>query len=106
MDIYELSKRASEGDTKPYFDYLQQTKPRVRDLEYPMQIHPAACPAGAPVTVYYQCEGRLHGHPDNSWANCAPWFVKVDGRYGMHMLCEACARTPDPLGYNDEDSFY
>lgn len=101
MDIYELSKRASEGDVRPYFDYLQKTKPRVSDLEYPIQIHPAACPAGAPVTVYYQCEGKYHSHPDNSWANCAPWFVKTDGRYGMYMLCEQCARSNDPLGQYD-----
>lgn len=103
MDIYELSKLASEGQTGPYFDYLRQTRPLMRDLEYPIQIHPAACPAGCPVTVYYPCEGKLHSHPDNSWTDCSPWFVKVERRYGMHMLCEQCARSTDPLGLNDDN---
>lgn len=99
MNIYELSKLASEGKTGPYFDYLEQTRPLMRDLKSSMEIHPAACH----VTVFYPCVGKLHSDPDNSWADCSPWFVKAGRRYGMHMLCEKCALLTDPLGLNDDN---
>ena len=102
MDIQQLSANASNGDLQPYFEYLRSTMPRAQDMEFDLECHPAACSMGAPITVHYQCDGKYHNHPDQSWAACAPYVSKQGGGAPtLHMLCSACSYKRDPLGFED-----
>lgn len=101
MNIYELTTLANNGNPQPYFAYLNQTKQISDEMESDLEVHHQIAPNGCPMAYHTQCEGRAHNHPDNSWRDCLP-YVHSDGRdTTVHMLCQSCAYSHDPLGLED-----
>lgn len=101
MDIIQLSQNASNGDTGPYFEYLLSTRPKASEMEFDLEVHPNGFYNGNPVKAHMQCDGKLHSHPDNSWADCAP-YVYRDGNYvAVKLLCDRCSNLVDPFGYDE-----
>ena len=101
MSIYDLARAVNNGASpNEYFKYLNETVQRSSDMEFQLEVHHAIAPMGVPATITYQCEGVYHSHPDTSWAECTP-YVHTDGsanRPTIHMLCNACACSENPLG--------
>ena len=101
MGIYELVDLANAGNAQPYFSYLNQTKQSPGEMEFELEVHHNIAPNGRPQTLHWQCEGRLHNHPDTSWRDCLP-YIHSDGQdTTVHMLCSECVHSYDPLGLQD-----
>ena len=101
MNIYELTTLAAQGNAQPYFNYLNQTKQSLGEMEFELEVHHNIAPNGRPQTLHWQCEGRLHNHPDTSWRDCLP-YIHSDGQdTTVHMLCSECVHSYDPLGLQD-----